>query len=77
MIEPADIHAGRQLAHHARRRRDLGHRLALHAQRDQKAGDLRRGRPAGHDGAHDRGHLVAGQITMLQAAVDRLFQLHD
>src|SRR5262249_39192050 len=51
----------RARAHGPRRARDLVGGLALHAQRDQKAPDLRRRRLSVHDAPEDRGDLLGGE----------------
>ncbi len=54
-----DDHLGGEPSHDRGRGRDLLDALALHAQADEKAADLRRGRLTGHDRLHYGLHLLA------------------
>ncbi len=58
------------LAHRLGAARDLVRRLALRAQRDEEAGDLRLRRLAAHDLAHRRARLVARQVVAVEQARD-------
>ena len=51
-------------------RHHFGHRLALGAQGDQKAADLRRRRLARHDPAHQLAHGIRRQILSFQQVID-------
>ena len=59
-------HRDRVGAHGACTAGDLRHRLALHAQRDQEAADLRLRRFAGHDLHHGRVGFVLGQVAPVE-----------
>jgi hypothetical protein len=66
VIEPDNVHPGRQLAHHPAAAAISGTVSPFMRRPIRKPRDLRRGRPAGHDGAHDRGHLLAAQVVPLE-----------
>ena len=51
---------------------DLVRRLALRAQRDEEAADLRGRRVAGHDLAHDLARLVAAEVAAVEHLLERL-----
>ena len=60
------------LAHRLGAAGDLLRRLALRPQRDEKAGDLRLRRVAGHDHGHRPARLVPRQVVAVEQPRDRL-----
>ncbi len=58
------------LAHRLGAAGDLVRRLALRAQRDEEAGDLRLRRLAAHDLAHRRARLVAREVVAVEQTLD-------
>ena len=66
------VHREDVLAHRLGAAGDLVGGLALQAQRDQEAADLRRRRLAAHDRAHHLTRLVAPQVVAVEKARERL-----
>ncbi len=65
------VDAQHVLAHGLRAAGDLVRRLALGAQRDEEAGDLRGSRLAAHDRAHRLARLVPREVVTVQQLRDR------
>src|SRR5262249_54968364 len=55
---------------------DLVRGLALQAQRDQEAADLRQSRVSGHDVAHDRARFGAAEIVAVEQPGESLLDGH-
>jgi hypothetical protein len=60
----ADLHLGRQLAHHLRRRRDFADGFLLDAQAGDDRRDHHRRHFAAHDLAHQRNHFVVKDLAV-------------
>jgi hypothetical protein len=65
-----------EFAHDRGRGHDLSHRLALHAQADKEAADLRLGGLAGHELAHDSGHLRVRQVLAVGDRLNGCLDIH-
>ncbi len=71
-IRALRLHVQDVLAHRLRAAGDLVRGLALRAQRDEEAGDLRLRRLAAHDLAHRLVRLGAGEVVSVEQAGDGL-----
>ena len=67
---------GRPRAHGPREADDLGRTLALHRQRDQEPGNLRRLRAAFHDLVHGRRRLLDGEVLTPLQLLDQRGEHH-
>ena len=70
------LHGEDVRAHRFRAAGDLVHGLALQAQRDEQAADLRRGRVADHHLVHHRTGLVAREVVSVEQPAQRLLDVH-
>ena len=71
-VGPRRPHRQDVVAHRLGAAGDLGDRLALRAQSDEKAADLRRSRLAAHDLVHHGARLLAREVASVQHPRDRL-----
>ena len=75
-VVPRRLDREHMRAHRFRAAGDLVHGLALQAQRDEQAADLRRGRVADHHLVHHRTGLVAREVVSVEQPAQRLLDVH-